>query len=164
VTPIPARSTLVLAILAVLLCAGRGEAQQRGALLQPAVRADAFFARIVAFQAGVGVSVPAGTNVRVSLVGAMGGSTEDGRRGVSARVDGVARFLLDPTFATHWVPYAGGGVSLRYDRAPRWRGVLVVLLGLEGPRRGGVVPFVEAGWGGGVRVGFGFRRALRGRR
>lgn len=119
---------------------------------------------MLAFQGGVGVTVPAGTNLRASLVGGVGGSTEHGRRGVSARIDGIARFLLDPTFATAWTPYAGGGMSLRYDRGPHWRGVLVLLLGIEGPPRGSVVPFVEAGWGGGVRVGFGFRRALRGRR
>jgi hypothetical protein len=150
--------------LALLLCVSRGEAQQSHLTVQPSVRVDAFFARILALQAGVGVSVPSGSNLRVSLVSALGGSTEHGRRGVSARIDGVARFLLDPTFATAWAPYAGGGMSLRYDRGPHWRGVLVLLLGVEGPPHGSVVPFVEAGWGGGVRVGFGFRRALSGRR
>lgn len=153
-------STVAIVALAVVLCTARCEAQL-GVSLQPEGRVDAFIARIVAVQAGVGVSVPAGTNLRVSLVGAMGGSEERGGAvDMSARVDGVARFLLDPTFGTRWTPYAGGGMSLRYDRGPEWRGVLVLLVGVEGPRTGGVVPFIEAGWGGGVRVGFGFRKAL----
>lgn len=154
-------STVAIAALVVALCASRSDAQI-GATVQPSARLDAFGARIRAVQAGVGLSIPAGTNLRLSLVGALGGSAErGGPTGVSARVDGIARFLLDPTFGTRWTPYAGGGMSLRYDRGPEWRGVLVLLVGVEGPRSGGVVPFVEAGWGGGVRVGFGFRMAMR---
>lgn len=159
-----ALTTVAIALLAATLSASRCDAQLR-VPLQPSARLDAFVARIRAVQAGVGVSVPAGSNVRLSLVGGVGGSEERGGPvGVSARVDGLARFLLDPTYATRWTPYAGGGMSLRYDRGPEWRGVLVLLVGVEGPRSGGMVPFVEAGWGGGVRVGFGFRRAMPGGR
>lgn len=147
-----------------MLLAPPGRAQGRAPLFQPAVRLDAFFSRVLALQAGVGVSVPAGTNLRVSLVGAAGASTEHGRRGVSGRIDALGRFLLDPTFGTRWVPYVAGGLSLRYDRVPRWRAALVLLVGMGGPKHGRVVPFLEAGWGDGVRVGFGFRAAIPGRR
>ena len=42
--------------------------------------------------------------------------------------------------------------------------VLVGVLGVEGPAGGGVVPAIEAGFGGGVRVGVALRRAMRNRR
>jgi hypothetical protein len=39
-----------------------------------------------------------------------------------------------------------------------------VLAGLEGPKWGSWTPFIEAGYGGGVQIGFGLRRArLHGR-
>jgi hypothetical protein len=53
---------------------------------------------------------------------------------------------------------------VRYEAAPDWRGVLVALVGLEGPKWGSWTPFIEAGYGGGVQIGFGLRRArLHGR-
>jgi hypothetical protein len=38
------------------------------------------------------------------------------------------------------------------------------VLGIEGPASGAVVPAVEVGFGGGLRVGVAIRRAMAGRR
>jgi len=48
-----------------------------------------------------------------------------------------------------------------YDGSEKWRGVLVGVLGVEGPAAGHVVPAIEAGFGGGARFGFALRRAMR---
>ena len=58
-----------------------------------------------------------------------------------------------------WSPYAGGGIGARYDRGPDWHAVAIVVAGVNAPRWKHAVPFIEAGLGGGVRIGGGFRRA-----
>jgi hypothetical protein len=79
-------------------------------------------------------------------------------------VDAVARFLLDP-FAEHrWGPYAGGGVSVRFDAHERGRSYLLLLLGIEGAPGPGIVPAVELGVGGGWRAGVVLRRGREDRR
>jgi hypothetical protein len=120
-------------------------ARAREPLLQPAARVDAFVARITAVQAGIEGDLVAGRYVRLGLVGGVGGSWRDGESGVSARTEVVGRFIVDPDFTTRWAPYAGAGLGARYDRIDDWRGVLIALIGLEGPGWNGVVPFVEAG-------------------
>lgn len=152
-------------VLALWVAGGRGAAaQSRSAPVQAGVRVDVLAARITALQTGLELSLPAGRNLRLALVGAAGASWKDGASGASARLEATGRFLLDPDFQRGWAPYAAGGVGARYDRVGRWQGVLSLVLGMEGPRWGGVVPFVEAGWGGGARVGAGLRRSMPGRR
>ena len=51
-----------------------------------------------------------------------------------------------------------------YDGDGNWRAVLVGALGVEGPQRGAIVPAIEVGFGGGLRVGVAVRRAMPGRR
>jgi len=119
---------------------------------------------ITAVQAGVELSAAASHNLRLAIVGAAGGSWAHGASGLSARADLVGRFLLDPDFQMHWAPYAGGGVGARYDRIGDWRGVLIAVIGIEGPDWNGVVPFIEAGVGGGARFGIGLRAAQHARR
>lgn len=116
---------------------------------------------LTAVQAGLEVSTATGHNIRLALITAAGSSWNDGRVGVSARADLVGRFLLVPDFTTRWSPYLGGGLGLRYDRLANWRGTLIAVLGAEGPNWSGVVPFVEVGVGGGVRLGFGVRATRR---
>jgi hypothetical protein len=60
-------------------------------------------------------------------------------------VDLLGRFVLDPDRLNTWALYGAGGVGLRYEATPSWRGVLVALVGVEGPRWGKWTPFVEAG-------------------
>lgn len=139
-------------------------AQDGGANIQPHVRADALLAREAAGHLAAGLSVRAARYLRVdATVG--GGVIEDPAGGSDGEVRGdvVARFVLDPDFARRVSAYGGGGVSVRGARGDT-RELLLVALGVEGPRWGGVVPFAEVGFGGGVRLGFGMRRALRGRR
>lgn len=157
-----ARLTAAAALL--LLAAGRAAAQSRLGPVQTGVRLDVFVARITALQAGFEASVSGGRNLRLGLTGAGGVSWRDGASGASARVEATGRFILDPEFTQRWAPYAVAGLGVRYDRIGAWRGVVSLALGLEGPRWGGMVPFLEAGYGGGARLGAGLRRALPGRR
>lgn len=117
--------------------------------------------------AGVGVNVPAGTYLRVSLVGAGGANWDEGRRGGSARADAIGRFLFDPFRERRWGLSAGGGLSVRYDQGTggrRWRPLLAIILDLEAPRTGSVAPALQIGLGGGARVGLVIRASDPNRR
>ena len=131
---------------------------------QPEARADFIGARATAAHVGGGVSMPASTYVRLAMVAAVGQAWSDGETSVAGRVDGLVRFVVDPLREFRWAPYASGGLSAIYDREEDWRAVLVGVLGIEGPAARGVVPAVEVGFGGGVRVGVAIRRAMTGRR
>ncbi|MGH7627365.1 MAG: hypothetical protein ACREOJ_18860 [Gemmatimonadaceae bacterium] len=159
-----ARRGAVLVVALLVAPGARAAAAQWTAQLQPAGRVDVFMADITAVQAGLELSAPAGTNMRVAIVGAAGESWRDGESGLSARAELTGRFLLDPEFRARWAPYVGGGVGARYDRVGDWRGVLSVVIGVEGPKWRGTVPFMEAGYGGGARLGVGFRKSRAGRR
>lgn len=139
-------------------------AQGASGALQPHLRADALIARETAAHLAAGVSVRGSRYLRLDLtVGAGVGERPEGGRRSEGRGDLMARFVLDPEFSRRWSLYGGGGVSVRLtDDATRE--LLLVALGVEGPRWGGAVPFAELGLAGGVRVGAGVRRALAGRR
>jgi hypothetical protein len=142
-------------------------AQQRGQSVerwQPEARIDFLTARATAAHIGVGVSIPANTYVRLGVVAGAGQAWHHGESTGAARIDGLVRFVVDPLREFRWAPYAAGGISAVYDGAEDWRAVLVGVLGVEGPAGGGVVPAIEAGFGGGVRLGVSLRRAMRGRR
>jgi hypothetical protein len=124
---------------------------------QPSGRVDVLASRITAVQAGLGLDAIGGRYLRLGLVGGLGGSWDRSTSGLSARVDAVGRYVLDPDRTARWTPYIGGGVGARYDRIADWRAVLILALGVEGPDWNGVVPFIEAGYGGGTRVGLGLR-------
>lgn|GEM_PF-1025301 len=132
---------------------------RRGPLIQPAARVDVLASSIMAVHAGVELSAVAGRYVRVAGIGAIGGSGKDGSTGLSARAEVLGRFMLDPDFTSRWAPYAAGGVGARYDRvADGWRPTLIFAIGMEGPNSNGVVPFLEAGYGGGARFSIGLRK------
>jgi hypothetical protein len=157
------RPAVVRAFLLGAVGTTRLQGQQR-VTMQPEARVDVLAAQHAAVQGGIGVNLAAGRSLRLELVGAAGASAIGSSTGLSARLDGVARFLLDPDFVSRWGAYGGGGLGARYDRGAGWRGVLIALIGLEWPRWGRVLPFVEAGYGGGARIGAGARSALVGRR
>src|SRR4051812_28485830 len=151
-------AVLTLAILAVPRTALR--AQNVTQPIQSEVRIDGFFARTSAVQAGLGISIPAGIYVRTGLVAAAGA----GRNGFQGRTDLVSRFSLDPFRQSRWAPYAGAGLSGLYRATADGgsKGYLLVFLGIEGPLpyqsagyepTAGWVPFLEAGLGGGARLG-----------
>jgi hypothetical protein len=152
----------VVAVSAVALAPSA--AAQPSLEFRPEVRVDAILARRSALHAGFGASVPLGRSVRLELAGAAGSIVGRGDNGFSGRVDAIGRFVLDPFYQSRWGAYTGGGISLRYDRDVDWRGLLALVVGLEGRLRDGVLPFVEIGYGGGVRIGGGLRWASRSRR
>ena len=160
----------VTGLVAIAVCSAVVDAtaqpspSRRPARFQPEARVDYIDARAAAAHLGVGFSVPASTYVRLGMVGAAGQAWSDGGAGIAGRVDGLVRFVVDPFREFRWAPYASGGVGALYDRTERWRAVLVGVLGIEGPVTSRVVPAVEVGFGGGIRVGVALRRAMPGRR
>lgn len=161
-----ALSIVVLLALSAVPHRARAQpaASQTLARFQPEVRVDFIDARVAAAHLGVGVSVPASTYVRLGIVGAAGQAWSKGESSAAGRIDAVVRFVVDPLRESRWAPYAAGGIGAIYDGPEKWRGVLVGVLGLEGPAAGPVVPAIEAGFGGGARFGVALRRAMRGRR
>jgi hypothetical protein len=146
------------------ILAGVQAAAQTESTVQGEVRIDAFFADNSTVQGGGGGAWYLDRNVRLVLLAGAGSTFTGGVGEFSARADLLGRFVLDPDRTQKWALYGAGGIGLRYEAAPSWRGVLVALVGLEGPKWGHWTPFVEAGYGGGVQIGFGLRRArVRGR-
>lgn len=119
----------------------------------PELRVDGIFAQQSVFQVGAGIMSYAGTYMRAGVAGGIGIS--GGK--VSARADLIADFHLDPFRETRWGPYVGGGMSFRHD-GDRDRAYLLALLGWEGPLKRGLTPAIEAGFGGGARIGLIIRR------
>jgi len=118
-------------------------------------RIDAIFAGPAAIHAGAGFSVPMGTYLRGGVDGAIGSS----RDGISGRVDAFARFHLDPLRQHKWAPYGGGGLTARFDDNRSNRYYMLVFLGIDGPVAGKGSTSIEAGLGGGGRIGLIVRRA-----
>jgi hypothetical protein len=148
-----------VALAALFLLAAPSLVAQ-GSRVAPEARLDAIIARRTAVQPAVGADIALSREIRLELAAGLGVSAgKGGSAGVSARTDVIMRFLIDPNHAMHWSPYLGGGVGARYDRGPDWRGVAILVAGASGPRHGNWAPFVEAGLGGGVRLGIGLRRA-----
>ncbi len=123
-----------------------------------------FLASTTTVQGAAAVAFFLDPSFRLVALGGAGSTFSSGVGEFSARFDLLGRFVLDPDRKQQWALYGTGGLSLRYEAAPSWRGALVALVGLEGPKWGSWTPFVEAGYGGGVQIGFGLRRATaRGR-
>lgn len=147
-------------------------AQQPGsAPVAPEVRADLIAGHAPAVQFGAGVQIPAGYYARIGVDVAAGVAIGDdaaagaARHGLDGRVDLLARFLLDPFRQSAYGLSLGGGASLRAEQGDRARPFLLVALDVEGRRSTmGVVPAVQVGLGGGVRVGVILRRAAPGTR
>jgi hypothetical protein len=128
--------------------------------VRPEARIDAIIARRTAIEAGVGAIVPIGIYVRAGADLA-GGVIAGGAQpaGAAARADLFGRFLLDPLAEHRWGPYVTAGASYRADSRDHGRVYLLALIGVEGPRQGRVVPAIEAGLGGGFRIGVVLRQA-----
>ena len=167
----PRARRVTITVLVALLASGaaspvsaQGTGNARQLRFQPEVRVDYIDARASAAHLGVGIAVPVSTYVRLGVVGAVGQAWIDGGAMTAGRVDALVRFVVDPLREFRWAPYASGGLGAIYDESERWRAVLVGVLGVEGPSRGGVTPAIEVGFGGGARVGVTLRRSLPGRR
>ncbi len=131
--------------------------------IQPAVqfeaRVDALGGPPAGAQLGVGANYAAGYYIRIGVDAAAGAVSRDGTATASARVDLASRFLLDPFHEFRWAPYAGGGVTMQWDRNATRRADLLLLIGLEGPAHAGWRTAFELGLGGGARLGVVLRRA-----
>lgn len=134
----------------------------RGVL--PELRVDLVAGEAAALHVGAALGFPAGVYVRPVLAVAAGPARHDGATRSSVRVDALARFHLDPFKEQRTGWYAAAGLSALHDPWQDWRGLLTVAIGLELPSRAGGVWALEAGLGGGVRVGIALRQTRPGRR
>jgi hypothetical protein len=150
----------VAALLALGALAGVSAAAGAQSV-QPEARVDAIIARRSTIQGALGAAIRVSPELRLELAVGAGPSFGGGpATSLGARGDAVVHFLLDPRHAMRWSPYAGGGIGARYDgsAAREWRAVAIVAIGVDGPRWKHVIPFIEAGLGGGLRLGVGARR------
>lgn len=161
------RVEMVSLLLALVpACAGAQESA-RSALPPIELRADIIDPRSIhqgTLQGGVGANVPMGSYVRLELVGGAGVTRADTMTSTSGRVDAIGRFLLDPFGESPWGLSIGGGMSVRFAQSSRTRAYLLVVMDLEAPPIGVVVPAVQLGLGGGFRAGIVVRAYRSGRR
>jgi hypothetical protein len=122
-------------------------------------RVDALGGPPAGAQAGIGANVAIGYYIRLGVDASAGASSRGSAAVASGRVDVVSRYLLDPFHEFRWGPYAGGGFSAKWDRFGERRGFVLLVVGVEGPVHAGWRTAVEAGLGGGARLGVVFRRA-----
>jgi hypothetical protein len=145
-----------VALVAMSMAASAAPAQR----IEPEVRFDALVAHRSAIQGALGADITFSPELHLELAAGAGPAFGGGAgASFSARGDAVVHFLVDPRHLLRWSPYAGGGVGARYDRPANWRGVAILLVGVNGPRWKHAIPFIEAGLGGGFRIGAGVRRA-----
>jgi hypothetical protein len=145
---------VVVAVCAVHRVDAQAQAQSLVPPVYPEFRADAIVARETAAQLGVGVVVPLGIYVRLSVDAAGGATFADGTSRASGRVDAISRFLLDPFRETPLAVSLGGGLSLPYiDGQRQVRPYLTAVIDVEGRKRGRFTPALQIGLGGGARVG-----------
>lgn len=130
----------------------------------PSVRADFLLDRDPGAQVAVGGAIAAAYNVRLVIDAGVGGVRRVSQWASSGRLDLLARWLSDPFRQSRWGLNAGGGIGVRFeaDRMPRT--VAIVTVGLEGRGDGRWVRGVEAGLGGGFRLGLTLRRPASRRR
>lgn len=154
-----AGGALLAAIVLLAVTPASGRAQQQRVPIAPELRIDVIGERPTSVQGAVGVEIPAGTYMRVGVLGGAGVTLDDDETSRAAgRVDVLARFLLDPFRQARWGFSAGAGVSLRADPGDRVRPRLLAAIDLEGRRTGaGLSPSLQIGLGGGVRGGVGLR-------
>ncbi len=103
--------------------------------------------------AGVGLNVRAGWYARVGLAASVGAMRASGAWQATQRLDATARFLFDPFAEGRRAFYAGAGLGVQRSASGEVRGLLLGIIGVEGPPRGRMLPSLEATIGGGARVG-----------
>jgi hypothetical protein len=146
--------------LALMLAAPSLLHAQRRPTTVPELRLDATSAHIPRLELSGGAVIPIGTYVRLALTGGGGLTRQNGAMRTAGRADGIVRFELDPLKQHTRGAYFGGGLSLFGRDGPHVRAYLALVAGLELTQRAGWVPSIEAGLGGGTRIGIGLRRAM----
>ena len=127
--------------------------------LQPEIRVDVFGPRPHSLEPGIGVVMPLGNYVRLSVGSGYALPLESSLAGERWRGEVLGRFTFDPFRQRRWALSLGGGVTYRRSTT-----VLAAIADVEGPAIRGVVPAIQAGVSGGGRVGIVLRRAVAGRR
>ncbi|HEY2376867.1 MAG TPA: hypothetical protein VGH98_12890 [Gemmatimonadaceae bacterium] len=159
---------LLISLLALALPSRAGAQQASRPSFPPfELRVDAIDVSSVnsgTLQGGVGANIPLGFYVRLEIDGAGGVTRSDSVNHNSARVDALARFLLDPFNDATWGLSIGGGMSAMFAQGSTTREYLVVVIDLEAPHVSGVTPALQLGLGGGARVGIVLRPYRRGQR
>lgn len=153
-------ATLLIAAACVALVAPHELSAQQHPVTVPELRIDATSARIPRLELSGGAVVPVGIYVRLALTAGAGVTKQDGLYQAAGRADAIARFELDPLKQHTHGAYIGGGVTLLGRNGPHVRAWLALVAALELKQRAGWVPSIEAGLGGGARIGVGFRRAM----
>jgi len=143
-----------LIAVAALVAGGRLVGAQEQPPRYVELRADAIAGRATSVQGGVGLVIPLDVYTRVGIDGAMGTTWRDATPHVSGRVDVIVRFLLDPFREAPLGLSLGGGLSAPYAAGDvHVRPYLTAVIDLEGRTRGPVTPAIQAGLGGGARIG-----------
>lgn len=153
-----AASLLVVACAA--LVAPRTLVAQQHPVTVPELRLDATSSHIPRLDLSAGAVIPVGIYVRLALTGGAGVARENGASHIAGRGDAIARFELDPLKQHTRGAWVGGGVSLLGRDGPHVRAYLALVAAVELKQRHGWVPSIEAGLGGGARVGVSVHRAM----
>jgi len=144
----------------MLAVATVARAQSSSPRIEAEARLDAILAHRSVLQGALGADIPISPAMHLEIAAGVGPSfANSSGSDISARADAIVHFLIDPQHRMRWSPYAGGGIGARYERGPDWRAVAIVVAGVNAPRWKHAIPFIEAGFGGGVRIGAGLRRA-----
>lgn len=153
---------LALTLLATALHAAPAvlRAQQHPVTV-PEIRIDATSSHAPRLELSGGAIIPIGNYVRLALTAGGGVAREDRLTRKVGRADAIVRFELDPLKQHSRGFYLGSGLSLLGRDGPHVRGYLALVAGLELRARGGWVPSVEAGLGGGARFAVSARRAMQ---
>lgn len=155
-----ARQAGTLGVVLALLAAPRTVHAQQRPVIVPELRLDGTSAHIPRIDLSAGAVIPIGIYVRLALTAGGGVAREDGMRHAAARGDAIARFELDPLKQHTRGAYIGAGLSLLGRDGLHADAYLALVAGLELKARGGWVPSIEAGLGGGARFAIGLRRAM----
>jgi hypothetical protein len=158
------RFVAVAAIALLLSAPSTVLAQDDGPSIRAEWRADLFLASVDAAHAGIGSSTDLGAYARLDATLGVGAAWIGSEAVASGRADLGVRFLLDPYHQERWGVYGGAGVSTRYEDGPGARVLLTLFAGAELPGDRPWRPAVEAGIGGGVRVGLVLRPRRQSRR
>jgi hypothetical protein len=145
--------------LGLLAVARAASAQSADPTTQPELRADVIAARSTTLELAGGAAFPAGDDLLLGGdvgLGAVAGGGLGWRPG--ARLDVTGRLHLDRSTDTRWAPYLIAGTSYRVDTRARGALYLLAAVGVHAPATHGITSAIEAGLGGGVRVGVVLRR------
>ena len=150
----------LVALAFVALVAPRTLRAQQHPATVPELRLDATSAHIPRLDLSAGAVIPVGIYVRLALTGGAGIARENGQAHAAGRADAIARFELDPLKQHTRGAYVGAGLSLFGRDGPHVRAYLALVAAVELKQRHGWVPSIEAGLGGGARIGIGLHRAM----